>query len=82
MKTIPEGNTNYALGLSLSPIGIGHSGAHPGYLNFVQYHEESGISLVLVAPFIDYDEGNMDHVAATSQVMLDIMKDALEICSR
>ncbi|MDX9809457.1 MAG: serine hydrolase domain-containing protein [Sphaerochaetaceae bacterium] len=82
MKTIPEGNTNYALGLSKSPIGIGHSGAHPGYLNFVQYHEESGISLVLVAPFIDYDEGNMDHVAATSQVMLDIMKDALEICSR
>lgn len=82
MKTIPEGNTNYALGLSLSPIGIGHSGAHPGYLNFVQYHEESGISLVLVAPFVDYDEGNMDHVAATSQVMLDSMEDALEICRR
>jgi D-alanyl-D-alanine carboxypeptidase len=77
MKVVPEGNSTYGLGLSSTSVGIGHSGAHPGYLNFVQYNEEHDVSVVLVAPFIDYNEGNMDHIAATSELMMDVMESAL-----
>ncbi|MGE4454563.1 MAG: serine hydrolase domain-containing protein [Sphaerochaeta sp.] len=79
MKRVPQGNNAYGLGLSKTDDLIGHTGAHPGYLNFVQYHEESGISLVLVSPFIDYNEGNMDHLTDASEVMLNIITDALTL---
>ncbi|NCC13723.1 MAG: class A beta-lactamase-related serine hydrolase [Spirochaetia bacterium] len=82
MKQIPQGNNAYALGLSKIDGWIGHTGAHPGYMNFVQYHEESNISLVLVAPFIDYNEGDMEHVAAASAVLLAIMEDARDLLSQ
>ncbi|NBK21258.1 MAG: class A beta-lactamase-related serine hydrolase [Spirochaetia bacterium] len=79
MKMIPEGNISYALGISKTPVGIGHSGAHPGYLNFVQYNEEHDVALVVVAPFLDYDAGSMDHISAVSQCMLAIMEGALRL---
>ena len=82
MKQIPQGNNAYALGLSKIDGWIGHTGAHPGYMNFVQYHEESNISLVLVAPFIDNNEGDMEHVAAASAVLLAIMEDARDLLSQ
>lgn len=81
MTEIPEGNNAYALGLSKTSVGIGHSGAHPGYLNFVVYDETSDVSMVVVMPFIDYNEGNMDHVSAASQMMIEIMETAVRIYS-
>ncbi len=62
MKSIPEGNDIYALGVSQTPFGWGHSGAHPGYLNFVSYHAGHDVSVAAAAPFINYNEGNMDKI--------------------
>lgn len=79
MKTIVEGNSNYSLGLSHSVLGLGHSGAHPGYMNIVFYNEDYDTSIVLVAPFIDYNGGNMEHIIATLTVMQEIISEALAI---
>ena len=80
MKTIAEGNTSYALGLSFFELGVGHSGAHPGYMNIVVYNEERDTAIVMVAPFIDYNEGNFDNIGAALEMMQRIMKDALSLC--
>ncbi len=79
MKVIPEGNTAYALGISATSFGYGHSGAHPGYMNFAAYNEEHDTSIVLVAPFIDYDAGDMDNLYALLELFGKISMDALEI---
>jgi hypothetical protein len=78
MKVIPEGNTTYALGISESKVGYGHSGAHPGYMNFAAYNEEHDIGVVVVAPFIDYDAGNMDRLFSLLELMQDISIRAME----
>jgi D-alanyl-D-alanine carboxypeptidase len=79
MQVVPEGNTTYALGISKTEFGYGHSGAHPGYMNFVSYNEDHDISVAVVAPFLDYDEGKMDKLYATLNLMIDISEQALEI---
>ena len=82
MKTVVEGNSNYSLGLSHSALGVGHSGAHPGYMNIVVYNEEHDAAIVMVAPFIDYNEGNMEHIIAALTVMQEIMSEALTIMEK
>lgn len=54
MSLVPAGNATYALGLGNSAIGIGHSGAHPGYVNLVGYHPNDDVATVVATPFIDY----------------------------
>jgi D-alanyl-D-alanine carboxypeptidase len=79
MKAIPEGNTTYALGISASTFGYGHSGAHPGYMNFTAYNEEHDISVVVVAPFIDYDAGDMTRLYNLLGMFGEISMEALKI---
>ncbi len=78
MKVIPDGNTTYALGIGESIVGYGHSGAHPGYMNFVAYNDEHDIGVVVVAPFIDYNAGNMDSLMALLDFMQQISVRAME----
>ena len=78
MKVIPEGNTTYALGIGESKVGYGHSGAHPGYMNFAAYNEEHDIGVVVVAPFIDYDAGNMDRLLSLLELMQNLSIRAME----
>jgi D-alanyl-D-alanine carboxypeptidase len=54
MRTVPTGNTTYALGLGNSPLGVGHTGAHPGYVNFSLYNPDDDVAVVIATPFIDY----------------------------
>lgn len=57
MTTIPSGNATYALGIGSSAgLGLGHSGAHPGYVNLVVYNPQDDVSVVVVTPFIDYSK--------------------------
>jgi D-alanyl-D-alanine carboxypeptidase len=67
MMEVPAGNTTYALGLGNSPVGIGHSGAHPGYVNLVVYYPEGDVSVVVATPFIDYN-GLGPHLAFLNEV--------------
>lgn len=69
MTTIPEGNTTYALGTGKNAVGLGHSGAHPGYVNLVTYDPESGAAVVVVTPFIDYTKLE-DHLALLTEIGL------------
>jgi len=79
MQTIPEGNSTYALGISKTDFGYGHSGAHPGYMNFVSYNEKHDSSAAVVIPIIDYNAGNMDRLGAALQLMMEVSVKALEI---
>ncbi len=54
MTLVPDGNTTYALGVGGNEVGIGHSGAHPGYVNLVAYNPHDDVAVVVVTPFIDY----------------------------
>lgn len=54
MATVAEGNKTYGLGLGNTVVGVGHSGAHPGYVNLVSYNPRDDVSVVVVTPFIDY----------------------------
>lgn len=56
MTTVPVGNTTYALGIGNSAVGMGHSGAHPGYVNLVAYHPVDDVAVVVATPFIDYSK--------------------------
>lgn len=74
MRTVPAGNSSYGLGLSLTDIGIGHSGAHPGYVNLVAYDPDDDVAVVVVTPFIDYSR-LAEHLA----LLIDVGKDARSI---
>lgn len=54
MTTVQPGNATYGLGIGSTELGMGHSGAHPGYVNLVQYDPKQDVSVVVVTPFIDY----------------------------
>jgi len=54
MTAVPAGNGSYALGISDTIIGMGHSGAHPGYVNLVAYNPDDDVAVVVATPFIDY----------------------------
>lgn len=69
MTKIPAGNTTYALGLSTTKYGTGHSGAHPGYINIVQYDAKSKAVVVVLTPFIDYTQPLDDHLALLETVV-------------
>jgi D-alanyl-D-alanine carboxypeptidase len=56
MTTVPAGNTSYALGIGNSALGMGHAGAHPGYVNLVAYHPVDDVAVVVATPFIDYSK--------------------------
>lgn len=63
MTTVPTGNATYALGIGSTELGLGHSGAHPGYVNLVQYDPKQNVSLDVVTPFIDYTQPMDQHLA-------------------
>ncbi len=71
MTKVPAGNATYALGIGSTPIGLGHSGAHPGYVNLVVYNPDDDVAVVVATPFIDYSKLS-DHLA----FMVDIGKEA------
>jgi hypothetical protein len=71
MRTIPKGNATYALGLGNAPIGVGHTGAHPGYVNFALYNPDDDVAVVVATPFIDYSKLT-EHLS----FMLDLGKEA------
>ncbi len=56
MTTVPEGNTTYALGIGRNEARLGHSGAHPGYVNLVTWDPATDIAVAVVTPFIDYGD--------------------------
>ena len=74
MTLVPAGNASYALGIGNTPLGMGHSGAHPGYVNQVVYNPDDDVALVVATPFIDYTKLN-EHLA----FMLDVGKEARRI---
>lgn len=79
MERIPEGNAAYALGLSVSDLGYGHGGAHPGYTNTIVYNGEHDTVMVVVSPFIDYDEGDMSNVMEAHYTRERMMSRALAL---
>ncbi|TLU51618.1 MAG: beta-lactamase family protein [Chlorobium sp.] len=59
MTTIPPGNESnaYALGfVSTSTMGIGHTGAHPGYLNLVVYNPQDDVTAVVLLNYTDLSD--------------------------
>ncbi len=74
MTAVPAGNTTYALGIGNSELGMGHSGAHPGYVNIVGYNPNDDVAVVVATPFIDYTKLN-EHLA----LMIEIGKEARKI---
>jgi len=75
MATVAEGNKGYGLGLGNISVGIGHTGAHPGYVNLVAYNPDDDVAVVVVTPFIDYDKKLDDHMA----LMLSVATEARRI---
>jgi CubicO group peptidase (beta-lactamase class C family) len=55
MTTVPAGNSTYALGIGSSAIGLGHSGAHPGYVNLAGFNPDDDVAVVIFSPSIDYN---------------------------
>lgn len=68
------GNAAYGLGLGNSPIGAGHSGAHPGFVNLFAYNLDDGVATVVVTPFIDYH-----NLKAQLALLTDVGKEARKI---
>ena len=71
MITVPEGNTTYALGIGRNEAGLGHSGAHPGYVNLVTYQPATDTAVAVITPFIDYSS-LPEHLA----FLIDVSKSA------
>ncbi|MFA5851114.1 MAG: serine hydrolase [Spirochaetales bacterium] len=71
---VGPGNVTYALGIGNTILGMGHSGAHPGYVNLAIYNPDDDVSLVVAAPFIDYTKLN-EHLA----FMLEVGKESRTI---
>ena len=67
MTLVPAGNASYALGIGNTPLGMGHSGAHPGYVNIAVYNPDDDVALVVATPFIDYAKVN-EHLAFILEV--------------
>lgn len=74
MTTRPAGNSGYALGIGTYELGLGHSGAHPGYVNLVVYNPLDDVAVVVVTPFIDYNR-LPEHLA----LLLDVGREARRI---
>jgi len=76
MTTPPAGTTQgYALGIqSYAGIGMGHTGAHKGFMNLVAYNPQDDLTLVVVLPFIDFNK-----VSEQGAFLLDIGKEARKI---
>jgi D-alanyl-D-alanine carboxypeptidase len=74
MMAVPPGNTAYGLGISNTDVGVGHSGAHPGYTNFAAYNPDDDVAVVVVTPFIDYTRLT-EHLA----FLIDIAKEARNV---
>lgn len=63
MTAVAPGNATYGLGIGSTELGMGHSGAHPGYVNLVQYDPKQDVSVVVVTPFINYTKPLDQHLA-------------------
>ena len=74
MTLVPAGNASYALGIGNTILGVGHSGAHPGYVNLAVYNPDDDVALVVATPFIDYTRLN-EHLA----FILDVGREARRI---
>lgn len=74
MGTVPSGNTTYALGLDNTELGLGHSGAHPGYVNYAIYNPDDDVAVVVVTLFIDYTR-----LKEHANLLLDVCKAARNI---
>jgi D-alanyl-D-alanine carboxypeptidase len=74
MTKIPAGNDTYALGIGNTILGMGHSGAHPGYVNLVSYNPDDDVAIVVATPFIDYAKLS-DHLA----FMVDVGREAKKL---
>lgn len=52
-----QGNAKYGLGLSyIDGLGYGHNGAHVSFLTADYYNPDTGITILLISNFWDYDE--------------------------
>ncbi len=60
MTTPPAGTTQgYALGIqSYEDIGLGHTGAHKGFMNLVAYNPRDDLTIVVALPFVDFQKVN------------------------
>lgn len=76
MITPPAGTTEgYALGIqSYADIGLGHTGAHQGFMNLVAYNPQDDLTIVVVLPFIDFNK-----VSEQGAFLFDIGKEARKI---
>lgn len=76
MTTPPAGTTQgYALGIqSYADIGMGHTGAHQGFMNLVAYNPQDELTIVVVLPFIDFEK-----VSDQGAFLFDIGKEARKL---
>ena len=76
MTTPPAGSTEkYALGIqSYTDIGMGHTGAHQGFMNLVAYNPQDDLTLVVVLPFVDFGK-----VSEQGTFLFDIAKEARKL---
>ncbi|MDD3293866.1 MAG: serine hydrolase [Geobacteraceae bacterium] len=76
MTTPPAGTTQgYALGIqSYEDIGMGHTGAHKGFMNLVAYNPRDDLTIVVVLPFVDFQKVNEQ-----GTFLIDIAKKARKI---
>jgi D-alanyl-D-alanine carboxypeptidase len=76
MTTVPAANESsaYALGVAVTPIGIGHNGAHPGYLNIVVYNPLDDVAAVVVLSYTDFSD-----LARPVPLLVEIITEARKI---
>jgi D-alanyl-D-alanine carboxypeptidase len=76
MTTVSAGSTTkYALGIaSYTDIGMGHTGAHQGFMNLVVYNPQDDLTMVVVLPFVDFNK-----VSEQGSFLLEIGKEARKI---
>lgn len=69
--TALSGNA-YGLGLSVSTLGYGHSGAHAGYLSLMLYDPRSDVAAIIYCNV--WDQNNL--TTAQLQLLTQVLKDA------
>ena len=74
MTLVPAGNPSYALGLVVAGTGIGHNGAHPGYLNIVVYNPADDVAAVVLLSYTDFSD-----LTKPTPMMVDIITEARRI---